>query len=46
MFAVNRQRRRLLDLDDHMLNDIGVSRSEALKESRQTPWNAPDHWRI
>ena len=43
--AVSRQRRQLLDLEDHMLNDIGISRSEAMKESMKTAWNVPSHWR-
>lgn len=44
MIAVARQRRQLLALEDHLLDDIGVSRKEALAESRETIWNAPDHW--
>ena len=44
MIAVRRQLRHLAELDDHMLNDIGVTRAEALKESMKTAWNAPDHW--
>jgi uncharacterized protein YjiS (DUF1127 family) len=33
-----RQRRVLLDLDDHLLDDIGVSRREAIAESRKPFW--------
>jgi uncharacterized protein YjiS (DUF1127 family) len=33
-----RQRRELLDLDDHLLNDIGVSRQEAVWEARKPFW--------
>ena len=44
-FAMNRQRRQLRDLDDHMLADIGITREEALKESRQITWDAPNGWR-
>jgi uncharacterized protein YjiS (DUF1127 family) len=33
-----RQRRALLDLDDHMLNDIGKSRQEALIEAGKPFW--------
>ena len=42
--GVARQRRRLKDLDDHMLRDIGVSRSQAEREARKAPWDVPDHW--
>ena len=45
MIAIHRQRRDLLALDEHMLRDIGVSRSEALEEGRQAMWNVPHHWR-
>ena len=44
MIGVARQRRQLLGLDDHLLKDIGVTRAQAVEESRQTPWNAPGHW--
>ena len=44
MIAVAHQRRQLLALEDHLLEDIGISRQEARAESRQTVWNAPDHW--
>lgn len=34
-----RSRRRLADLDDRMLRDIGVSRAEAMREVRKSfPW--------
>lgn len=34
-----RSRRRLADLDDRMLRDIGVSRAEAMREIRKSfPW--------
>ena len=42
--ALRRQRRRLAELDDHMLRDIGLSREEALREASRG-WGAPDHWR-
>ncbi|PJI84998.1 uncharacterized protein YjiS (DUF1127 family) [Yoonia maricola] len=45
LFALRRQRNQLAQLNDHMLHDIGVSRSEAIAESRKTSWDAPDHWR-
>jgi len=33
-----RQRRALLELDDRLLNDIGVTRDQARSESRRPPW--------
>ena len=44
MFAVARQRRHLRALDDHLLEDIGISRAQALEESRNAAWNGPEHW--
>lgn len=42
--ALWRQRRRLAVLDAHLLDDIGLTRGEALRESRRPVWDAPDHW--
>lgn len=42
-FAVARQRRRLLALDDDLLKDIGLSRADAEKEGRRGFWDLPDH---
>jgi uncharacterized protein YjiS (DUF1127 family) len=33
-----RQRRALLELSDHVLKDIGISRSEAQREGRKPFW--------
>ena len=44
--AHQRQRNRLAQLEEHMLNDIGVSRREALREANRPIWDAPDNWRI
>ena len=41
---LHRQRRRLAALDDHLLQDIGITRQQALQEARQPVWNAPAHW--
>ncbi|MEE8445811.1 MAG: DUF1127 domain-containing protein [Alphaproteobacteria bacterium] len=35
-----RQRRRLLELDDRMLRDIGVTRSDVVRESDKPFWEA------
>lgn len=34
----SRQRRALLDLDDHLLADIGVSRAAAIREADKRFW--------
>ncbi len=44
LFSLYRQRRALADLDDHALEDIGVTRAEANKEAKSGFWNVPDHW--
>ena len=43
--AAWRQRRALDRLDEAALNDIGISRAEAQKESRKPVWDVPAHWR-
>jgi uncharacterized protein YjiS (DUF1127 family) len=45
MAALRRQRLRLARLDDHLLEDIGLSRAEARREARRPAWDAPGHWR-
>jgi uncharacterized protein YjiS (DUF1127 family) len=44
-FQEFRQRRNLARLDDHMLADIGISRDEALAESRRPIWDVTPTWR-
>jgi uncharacterized protein YjiS (DUF1127 family) len=40
-----RSRHSLLRLDEHLLSDIGVTRSEALAEAKRASWDAPSHWK-
>lgn len=42
--ALYRQRRALRVLDDAALNDLGLSRDEALTEARRYIWDAPQNW--
>ena len=35
-----RQRRRLLELDDRLLRDIGITRSDAVREYEKPFWEA------
>ncbi len=40
---VARQRRQLLALDDRALKDIGISRTDALREANGFFWDIPEH---
>lgn len=39
-----RQRRRLAELDDALLRDIGLTRDEARAEARRPLWDVPESW--
>ncbi|WP_460272184.1 DUF1127 domain-containing protein [Celeribacter sp. ULVN23_4] len=41
---IARQRRQLAALDDARLEDIGLTRTEALIEGQRAVWDAPSHW--
>lgn len=43
--AIARQRRALLELDDAILRDIGLTRTQAVQEASRPFWDAPRHWR-
>jgi len=43
--SVVRQRRALAQLDCAALNDIGLTRSQAKRESRRFVWDVPANWR-
>lgn len=40
-----RQRSALRDLDTALLDDIGLTREQALHEAARPFWDAPRHWR-
>jgi uncharacterized protein YjiS (DUF1127 family) len=40
-----RQRRQLKALDARALEDIGISRSQALHEAGRPVWDAPESWK-
>ena len=42
---LRRQRDTLLDLDDHILRDVGLTRDMARREGRRPFWDVPPHWR-
>lgn len=41
LFGIAEQRHRLAHLDDAALNDIGITRAQALAESRRPMWDMP-----
>jgi uncharacterized protein YjiS (DUF1127 family) len=43
--AVQAQRRRLADLDDARLADLGLSRAEVAAEVARPVWDVPAGWR-
>ncbi|MFN7222809.1 MAG: DUF1127 domain-containing protein [Paracoccaceae bacterium] len=43
--AAHRQRQSLARLDDRTLADIGLTRSDAIFESRRPIWDIPASWR-
>lgn len=43
--ALSRSRRGLARLDDHLLRDIGLTRTEAMAEASRAAWDAPWHWK-
>jgi uncharacterized protein YjiS (DUF1127 family) len=38
---IQRERRMLLSLDDHILRDMGLSRYDAWAEACRSPWDIP-----
>ena len=44
MLSVWKQRRQLRGMDERALADIGLSRREALTESKRHLWDVPAHW--
>ena len=44
LLTQHRQRRALLALDARLLDDIGLTRAQALTETARAPWDAPPHW--
>lgn len=44
MTQLSRSRARLMQLDDTLLADIGLSRDDAHREALRPVWDAPGHW--
>ncbi|WP_424969495.1 DUF1127 domain-containing protein [Dinoroseobacter sp. S76] len=45
LLTLGRTRKQLRGLDAHMLNDIGLSREAADRESERPIWDVPQGWR-
>ena len=45
MAAVRRQRRKLRSLEEHLLDEIGLTQSQADAEAKRSVWDVPAHWR-
>ena len=43
MTSLRQERRRLAQLEDHLLRDIGVTPDQAATEAARAPWDAPLH---
>ncbi len=43
-FSIWRERQHLGNLDAHLLRDIGVTRSDAVTETKRALWDAPNRW--
>lgn len=42
--SLYRQRRALAELDDRLLDDIGVTKTQARREAERPVWDVPQHW--
>ena len=45
LMALYRSRHALTQLDQHLLEDIGLSQSEATHEAERPMWDVPSNWR-
>ena len=43
-FAAWRSRQKLGALEAHMLDDIGLTQREAMREAHRPLWDVPAHW--
>ncbi|MBQ2261162.1 MAG: DUF1127 domain-containing protein [Loktanella sp.] len=44
--SLSRERRDLRELEPHLLDDIGITRQDALDEADKPVWDVPRHWRM
>ena len=44
VIQTRRERVALSHLDEHMLNDLGLTRDQAQREVNRPIWDVPSHW--
>ena len=44
LLTISRERHALKDMDEHILKDIGISRTAAEQEANRPAWDAPNRW--
>lgn len=42
--SIWRERRQLQNLDTHLLEDLGLSRTDVEAETKRPVWDAPNRW--
>jgi len=45
LLGLARQRTALAHLDQHLLDDLGITRDEARAEASRPIWDVPSNWR-
>ncbi|MEO0915574.1 MAG: DUF1127 domain-containing protein [Pseudomonadota bacterium] len=43
-FSIWRERQHLNTLDDHLLKDVGLTRTDVETETKRAVWDAPNRW--
>ena len=43
--ALHKQHQALLHLDDYLLDDIGITKAQAIEQATGPVWDAPNHWK-
>ncbi|MGL4309267.1 MAG: DUF1127 domain-containing protein [Paracoccaceae bacterium] len=46
LIAIRSHRRRLKDMPDELLNDIGLTRDQARAEAARPVWDVPASWKM
>ncbi len=42
--AIRRSRRKLIELEDYLLDDVGITRQQARREAGRPLWDVESHW--
>jgi uncharacterized protein YjiS (DUF1127 family) len=43
-YSIWRERQALASLDEHLLNDLGLTRFDVESETKRPVWDAPNRW--